>query len=106
MYSHYLANNSHFYQSYVSDSIISPFYISAMNFQHGWLLIRNNCDVRGTSALTQTDNTIITLDTLPYSQGEEWQKFRSKVNQTVMQPRSTKLYVGPIDAVASDFIKR
>jgi len=24
----------------------------------------------------------------------------------MMQPRSTKLYVGPIDAVASDFIKR
>jgi hypothetical protein len=62
--------------------------------------------VRETSPLTQTDITIITLDILPYSQGEEWQNFRSKVNQTMMQPRSTKLYVGPIDTVASDFIKR
>ncbi|GFG29406.1 hypothetical protein Cfor_03604, partial [Coptotermes formosanus] len=40
------------------------------------------------------------------TQGEEWQKLRSKMNQTMMQPRSTKLYVAPIDAVANDFIKR
>jgi hypothetical protein len=72
----------------------------------GRRLIRNKLAVRETSHLTQTDITIITLDTLPYSQGEEWQKSRSKVNQTMMQPRSTKLYVGPIDAVASDFVKR
>ncbi|PSN42151.1 hypothetical protein C0J52_18993 [Blattella germanica] len=39
-------------------------------------------------------------------QGEEWQKFRSKVNPTLMQPRYTKQYVGPIDTVAEDFIKR
>lgn len=40
------------------------------------------------------------------SQGEEWQQFRSKVNQPMMQPRSTKLYVEPIDDVAQDFITR
>jgi hypothetical protein len=62
--------------------------------------------MRETSTLTQTDTTIMTLDNIPYSQGEEWQNFRSKVNQTMMQPRSTKLYVGPIDAVASVFINR
>ncbi|KAJ4434894.1 hypothetical protein ANN_23465 [Periplaneta americana] len=38
--------------------------------------------------------------------GEEWQKFRSKVNQTMMQPRATKLYTGQIDLVAEDFIER
>ena len=76
------------------------------NFHHRWRLIRYKLDLTGTSALTQTDTKIITLHTLPYSQGEEWQNFRSKVNRTMMQPRSTKLYVGPIDTVASDFIKR
>lgn len=40
------------------------------------------------------------------SQGPEWQQFRSKVNPPMMQPRSAKLYVGPIDAVAQDFINR
>ncbi|PNF42439.1 putative cytochrome P450 301a1, mitochondrial [Cryptotermes secundus] len=40
------------------------------------------------------------------TQGEIWQKFRSKVNPTMMQPRSTKLYVAPIDSVANDFLKR
>jgi len=44
--------------------------------------------------------------TISFSQGETWQKFRSKVNQIMMQPKSTKLYVGPIDSVASDFLKR
>ncbi|XP_069671910.1 probable cytochrome P450 301a1, mitochondrial [Periplaneta americana] len=39
-------------------------------------------------------------------QGEEWQKFRSKVNQIMMQPRATKLYIGPIDSVADDFVER
>ncbi|XP_069672037.1 probable cytochrome P450 301a1, mitochondrial [Periplaneta americana] len=38
------------------------------------------------------------------SQGAEWQQFRTKVNQPMLQPRSTKMYVGPIDAVAQDFI--
>jgi hypothetical protein len=41
-----------------------------------------------------------------FSDGEKWHKFRSKVNSTMMQPKSTKLYVAPIDAVATDFIKR
>ncbi|XP_023726868.1 probable cytochrome P450 301a1, mitochondrial [Cryptotermes secundus] len=40
------------------------------------------------------------------TQGETWQKFRSKVNHTMMQPKSTKLYVAPIDSVANDFLKR
>lgn len=43
---------------------------------------------------------------LAVTQGEIWQKFRTKVNQVMMKPRSTKLYVGPIDAVAKDFIQR
>jgi hypothetical protein len=43
---------------------------------------------------------------ISFSQGENWQNFRSKVNQTMMQPKSTKLYVGPVDSVANDFLKR
>ncbi|XP_069672594.1 probable cytochrome P450 301a1, mitochondrial [Periplaneta americana] len=38
--------------------------------------------------------------------GEEWRTFRSKVNQPMMQPRVTKLYVAPINSVADDFLKR
>ncbi|KAJ9596905.1 hypothetical protein L9F63_012070 [Diploptera punctata] len=38
--------------------------------------------------------------------GEEWHNFRTKVNQIMMQPRTTELYVGTIDAVVSDFIHR
>ncbi|XP_049811773.1 probable cytochrome P450 301a1, mitochondrial isoform X2 [Schistocerca nitens] len=40
------------------------------------------------------------------TQGEEWYNFRRKVNQPLMQPRSAKLYVGPIDQVAEDFVNR
>lgn len=40
------------------------------------------------------------------NQGEEWYKFRSKVNPVMMQPRSVQLYVAPMDAVATDFITR
>ncbi|PSN49517.1 hypothetical protein C0J52_18944 [Blattella germanica] len=40
------------------------------------------------------------------SQGEEWQKFRTKVNPALMQPRNAKLYVSKIDEVAVDFIRR
>ncbi|XP_068083622.1 probable cytochrome P450 49a1 [Anabrus simplex] len=40
------------------------------------------------------------------SQGKKWQDFRTRVNQPMMQPRNTKLYVGPIDSVAKDFIER
>jgi hypothetical protein len=100
------SNNSQVYHSYVLYYIILLFCIIPMKLHHKLRLIRNTLAVRGKSALTQTDTITITLDILPYSQGEEWHNFRSKVNQTMMQPRSTKLYVGPIDAVASDFIKR
>ncbi|PSN42152.1 hypothetical protein C0J52_18994 [Blattella germanica] len=40
------------------------------------------------------------------TQGEEWHTFRTKVNQIMLQPKTTKLYVQPIDAVATDFIER
>lgn len=40
------------------------------------------------------------------SQGEEWYEFRSKVQQVMMQPRATKVYVPGIDEVASDFIEK
>ncbi|KAK7793314.1 hypothetical protein R5R35_011522 [Gryllus longicercus] len=40
------------------------------------------------------------------SQGKEWQDFRSKVNQPLMQPRSARRYFAPIDEVAQDFIGR
>ncbi|XP_068083403.1 probable cytochrome P450 49a1 [Anabrus simplex] len=40
------------------------------------------------------------------TQGKDWQDFRTRVNQPMMQPRNTKLYVGPIDSVAKDFIGR
>lgn len=38
--------------------------------------------------------------------GEKWQKFRSIVNQVVMQPRNVKIYVEPIDNVAIQFVER
>ncbi|XP_068083417.1 probable cytochrome P450 49a1 [Anabrus simplex] len=40
------------------------------------------------------------------SQGKQWQDFRSSVNQTLMQPRSAKQYVRPIDDVTIDLINR
>ncbi|XP_049811771.1 probable cytochrome P450 12a5, mitochondrial [Schistocerca nitens] len=40
------------------------------------------------------------------TQEEEWHDFRRKVNQAMLQPRSAKLYVGPIDQVAEDFVNR
>ncbi|XP_046996455.1 probable cytochrome P450 301a1, mitochondrial [Schistocerca americana] len=40
------------------------------------------------------------------TQEEEWYDFRRKVNQAMLQPRSAKLYVGPIDQVAEDFVNR
>lgn len=40
------------------------------------------------------------------AQGEEWHNFRRKVNPIMMHPKSTKLYIAPIHAVASDFIER
>lgn len=41
-----------------------------------------------------------------YSQGEEWYKQRSVVNPVLMQPRSAQMYIGPMDLVAQDFIKK
>ncbi|XP_067001958.2 probable cytochrome P450 12a5, mitochondrial [Anabrus simplex] len=40
------------------------------------------------------------------TQGKQWHDFRSSVNPAMMQPRNTKLYVGPIDSVAKEFIQR
>jgi hypothetical protein len=41
-----------------------------------------------------------------HRQGEEWQKFRSKVNPAMMQPRNVGLYVGTIDGVADEFVSK
>ncbi|XP_068083402.1 probable cytochrome P450 49a1 isoform X2 [Anabrus simplex] len=43
---------------------------------------------------------------LATSEGKEWQELRSKFNQTMMQPRNAKSYVGPIDTVTKDLIDR
>lgn len=40
------------------------------------------------------------------SQGKKWAESRSAVNQTMMQPRNTKVYVQPIDDVAGEFVDR
>ncbi|XP_068083411.1 probable cytochrome P450 49a1 isoform X2 [Anabrus simplex] len=40
------------------------------------------------------------------TQGKKWHDFRRSVNPAMMQPRATKLYVGPIDKVAKEFIQR
>nr|AVL92863.1 CYP450 [Locusta migratoria] len=40
------------------------------------------------------------------TQGEQWYEFRRRVNQPMMQPRSSKLYVPSIDQVAQDFTDR
>lgn len=39
-------------------------------------------------------------------QGDEWQTFRTAVNQVMMQPKNTKQYVEPIDRVTQEFIDR
>ncbi|XP_067001961.2 probable cytochrome P450 49a1 [Anabrus simplex] len=41
-----------------------------------------------------------------FTQGKKWYDFRSKVNQTMMQPRSSKLYVKPIDEVTNELVDR
>ncbi|XP_049812226.1 probable cytochrome P450 301a1, mitochondrial [Schistocerca nitens] len=41
-----------------------------------------------------------------FTQGEQWYEFRRRVNQPMMQPRSSKLYVPSIDKVAQDFTDR
>ncbi|CAH0560855.1 unnamed protein product [Brassicogethes aeneus] len=38
--------------------------------------------------------------------GENWQKFRSKVNQIMMQPRAAKMYVKAIESTSQEFINR
>lgn len=40
------------------------------------------------------------------TQGEEWQKLRTKVNPAMMQPRNTNLYVRQIDEVAQEFVQK
>ncbi|CRL03628.1 CLUMA_CG016420, isoform A [Clunio marinus] len=40
------------------------------------------------------------------TQGQEWYDFRTKVQQIMMQPRATKVYIPGIDGVACDFIKK
>ncbi|XP_026478439.1 cytochrome P450 12b1, mitochondrial-like [Ctenocephalides felis] len=43
---------------------------------------------------------------LLHSHGEEWQNIRTKVNQPMMQIKVTRQYVGWIEEIANDFIKR
>nr|QTM97416.1 Cytochrome P450 [Sitophilus oryzae] len=38
--------------------------------------------------------------------GENWQKFRSKVNQIMLQPRSAKMYTEAISCTAEQFVRR
>lgn len=39
-------------------------------------------------------------------QGENWLKMRSAVNPVMMQPKTVKTYIDPIDEVAQDFVKK
>ncbi|XP_026478509.1 cytochrome P450 12b1, mitochondrial-like [Ctenocephalides felis] len=43
---------------------------------------------------------------LLHSHGEDWQNIRTKVNQPMMQIKVTRQYVGWIEEIANDFIKR
>ncbi|KAF6217028.1 hypothetical protein GE061_001381 [Apolygus lucorum] len=38
--------------------------------------------------------------------GEKWHCFRSRVQQPMLQPRTAKLYVGPIEETADEFVNR
>jgi len=38
--------------------------------------------------------------------GEKWYKFRTRVQQIMLQPRTAKLYVKPIEETATAFVKR
>ncbi|CRL02886.1 CLUMA_CG015847, isoform A [Clunio marinus] len=40
------------------------------------------------------------------SQGDDWYQFRTRVNQTMMQPKTSKLYIPKIDEVAIEFVDR
>lgn len=39
-------------------------------------------------------------------QGETWHKLRTKVNPVMLQTRTVKSYVQPVDAVARDFVHK
>jgi cytochrome P450 family 49 subfamily A len=38
--------------------------------------------------------------------GEKWYNFRTRVQQIMLQPRTAKLYVRPIEETAVAFVKR
>ncbi|XP_049791348.1 probable cytochrome P450 301a1, mitochondrial [Schistocerca nitens] len=38
--------------------------------------------------------------------GEDWQAFRSRVQQAMLQPRTARLYVAPIQQAAEDLVRR
>lgn len=40
------------------------------------------------------------------SQGKEWWEFRHQVNQIMMQPKATKLYVPKFDEISGDFVNK
>ncbi|KOB65936.1 Cytochrome P450, partial [Operophtera brumata] len=37
--------------------------------------------------------------------GDQWRRFRSKVQRPILQPQTVKKYVAPIERVTEDFIK-
>lgn len=41
-----------------------------------------------------------------HSQDEDWYNFRSKVQQVLMQPQATKVYIPNMDKVAREFIDK
>ncbi|XP_049960933.1 probable cytochrome P450 301a1, mitochondrial [Schistocerca serialis cubense] len=41
-----------------------------------------------------------------FSEGEKWLELRRKVNRPMMQPRSAKQYMAPIDSIALEFVDR
>ncbi|XP_058806915.1 probable cytochrome P450 301a1, mitochondrial [Phymastichus coffea] len=38
--------------------------------------------------------------------GEQWREFRTRVQKPVLQPQTVRKYIGPIEAVTDDFIRR
>ncbi|BES90256.1 cytochrome P450 [Nesidiocoris tenuis] len=38
--------------------------------------------------------------------GEKWHKFRSKVQQSMLQPKTAKMYISPISETADEFVER
>jgi hypothetical protein len=43
---------------------------------------------------------------LYHRHGTQWDEFRSKVQQVMLQSGAAKKYVGPLNQVASDFMTR